>query len=161
MADLKPKQTWILHPFGTGVYKFALGVPQCLELERKWGSIGKIAGDVMVGRIALGSGGDGNPFSPDAESSVGSPFHSAVSVPMLRDLLIQGLIGGNHGVEEGVEATVNPRRAKELVDTYGPPERPVEEAWNVAAALVYAVMMGVDPQPETAAGVVERGDDGR
>lgn len=146
--ELPPRQTWIMHPFGTGVYKFALGIPQCLELEKGGDGIGKIASDVMIGRIAVGTKADANPFSPEATGSIGNPFHAAIGVPMLRAVLTQGLIGGNYGIEDGQEVKVSPRRAKELVDLYGPPARPIEEAWDVAAALMYAVMVGVEPKPE-------------
>lgn len=144
--ELAPKQTWIMHPFGTGLYKFHIGLAQCTELENFVGNgFAAIAGDVMVGRIAVGTKADANPFSHEATGSVGNPFRAIISVPLLRRILIQALIGGNYGLEDGLEVEVSPRRAQQLVDLYGPPERPVEESWDVAAALMYAIMVGIDP----------------
>ena len=144
----KPLQTWIRASFGLGVYKFFLDLPQAIELERFAGKgFFAIVGEVLAGRVAVE-----NPSSPlrlgEYASTIGNPFNGELGFALLRQILIQGLIGGGEGIVDGEKVKVTPKMALDLVNTYGPPVRPLEETWEIAAELMYAAMCGIEPYPD-------------
>lgn len=74
-------------------------------------------------------------------------------VQHVREVIRLGLIGGNGGMVDGVEQEVGPIRAKQLVDLYVYPARPLAESLSVAWKILNAAVMGVelkkkaDPEP--------------
>lgn len=136
-------------PFGDGIYKMALGDAQLYELEHgprtvripigdrgaevevtplrpNFGAptraIYEIFAGIMSGRIEA----DG--------ATIGNAFQSAASMTDIVTIVRLGLIGG--GCSEA--------KAAKLVRDYGPPNRPLNELWEIAAALVYAALCGVE-----------------
>lgn len=119
--------------FADGSYTFALPLPRIDELQRKTGvGIGGLFARVLKGCVPVGN---------DIVLAPGSAEFYAVD---LTETIRQGLIGGNHGLVDGNEIEVSPVLANKLVDNYVL-DRPMVEIWNIAAAILGAVVMGYDP----------------
>lgn len=123
-------------PIGNGVYRMELGTMEIFELEtgmvpgggpRQLGAtprpIHLILSSLMSGRIEDGEGG-----------TVGNPFASIASEGDIRNVVRLGLIGGGMDKDD----------AREIVNKFSPPHRPLSELHDIAAALVYAHIVGVD-----------------
>jgi hypothetical protein len=131
-----PKLTYLeAQPLGDGVYKMELGRDQIVELE--------------TGRVPHMGGlrrGDLTPkpiyaifssiMSGRMEGGVGNPFASHAASADICNVVRLGLEGG------GMESD----KAARLVQDYSPPNRPLNELWDIAAALVYAHLNGVDEE---------------
>lgn len=137
--------------FGDGKYRFWLPLPQALELERKCGAP---AGDkpavgkslfTIFDQIAAGLG-----LMPD-ESAVYMGGGAAM-ITDVREVIRLGLIGGNHGVVDGVEVEVGPIRARELVEAYVYPARPLIEGQNAAWAILRAAISGIQVKKKAEGG---------
>lgn len=126
--------------FGDGEYRFELPLPQLLELERLTGAgIFPLYGRVMRGRFE-GPGG-----------SFGFAMDGQAGAKDLRETIRLALIGGGEAFIDGAVAKVDSHRALQLVDLYCPPVAPAEGAWNLAAAILDAVVHGRDrPEPSKA-----------
>lgn len=136
-------------PFADGVYKMALGPAELYELEH---------GPRAV-RIPIGDGGGTVEVTPMRANfgapkrgvyevfasimsgrieangtTIGNAFQSTASVDDITTIVRLGLIGGGMKADE----------ARALVASNGPPHRPLNELWEIAAALVYAVLCGID-----------------
>lgn len=118
--------------FGDGAYTFWLGLPQIIELERKTGNKSVFAiYDQLGAGLAL---------SDDAPMYLGG---GSAMVTDIRETIRLGLIGGNSGLVDGEEVEVGPNRARELVETYVYPERPLVEGMHVAWAILHAAIHGI------------------
>lgn len=127
--------TEITLPFADGTYRFWLPIPQVNELESKLASFG---GPVsMFGlewqlrqSISLAANGDA------VFAGGGDAVAKAV-----RETIRLGLIGGGFAVVDDDKVEVGPNRAKELLEAYVYPARPLAEAaalaWRVLAAAIY------------------------
>lgn len=119
--------------FADGEYTFALPLAQISELQRKTGvGIGGLLQRVMKGCAVVEGEIFGNPMLAE--------FYAVDLVETIR----QGLIGGNHGVVNGEEIKVPPLLANKLLEAYVLAQ-PLSESWNVAAAVLGAVVIGYDP----------------
>lgn len=132
-------------PFGDGTYRMALGDAEIRELETglhlenrgTYSVATKVCHNprpiyetfamIMSGRIES----DG--------TTVGNAFQSGASMGDIQRIIVLGLVGGGMDRDE----------AWELVRRNGPPHVPLNDQWEIAAALVYAVLCGID---ETAGG---------
>lgn len=123
--------------FADGAYLFKLGLPQIAELQTKCGTpsqkvgIGEIFARVLKGRYSRVDGG-----------SIGLPEEGAYHVEDLLETIRLGLLGGNHGLVNGVPVTVDPLSARRLVEAYCYPARPLSESWTLAAAILSATIIG-------------------
>ncbi len=130
-------------PFAGGVHRFELGAAQIIELEtgrtmrtglRQVGVVPKpiyatFAG-IMSGRL------------PDADGgTIGNPFASQASAIDIQNVVRLGLEGG--GMDAG--------EAARLVRENSPPHKPMSELWDIAAALVYAHIEGVEQDEQASA----------
>lgn len=133
-------QTWIDLPFADGYYKFCFDYDQILELERRADmGIGAIYGRIYRGRYGI-------------EEAAVALDGGAYRLKDLADVVLFALIGGNHGVVDGVEVKVSPTRAKELVDRYllSPTDQRAVliETWSLAFKALNALVMGHDPDAQ-------------
>lgn len=134
-------QTRVEMPFGDGEYVFWLPLPQVVELER-------VTGRPMLAieeslRQAIGGAADGE------LSFLGGGSAHAKDV---LDVLRLGLIGGNSGMVHDEEVEVGPIRAKQLVEQYAYPARPLSEgvvqAWRVLSAAIFGVELKKKAEPD-------------
>lgn len=116
-------------PFGDGLYRFFFPMPTINEFERKHGSF--LAAEYHL-CTAIGFDEKRKPVF------VGG---SDVKADLCRDVLRLGLIGGSKAMVNEEIQEIGPQRARELVETYAYPARPLEEtallAWQVLTAAVY------------------------
>lgn len=137
-------QTWIQLPFADGEYLFRLGLAQIVELERKCDAgIGRIYGRTRAGRLG---------FDP-AEAL---PDEGEYRFPELVEIIRQSLIGGGAGMVDGVDTTVTPVRANQLVETYllGATDQrlALTRIWALAFAILHALVEGYTPPKKDAPG---------
>jgi hypothetical protein len=124
--------------FADGEYRFWLPLPQVVELERKTGDTSiLVIEERLRGAIGVEQG--------DGEPSFVFLGGGAAMVGDVRETLRLGLIGGNSGMVEGEEVEVGPGLAKQLVDNYVYPARPLAEgvvlAWRVLHAAIHGVQL--------------------
>jgi len=125
--------------FADGRYLFRLGLSQIGELQTKCGAgLGAIFARVMAGRYIIEATG----------ASFGNPSEAAWFSQDLTETIRLGLIGGGSGEVNGSPVKVDPILARRLVETYGPPARPMSEAWTIAAAVLGACVEGYSPPGE-------------
>lgn len=135
--------TKVSFAFGDGEYTFWLPMPQVIELQRKCGLIdndGKLHPKSILtifDQIQDGMGSDG-------EGAVLWIGGGGVLPNEVNEVLRLGLIGGNNGMVDGAEIQVGPIRAKELVDLYGFPARPLSEVMAHAWRVLHAAIVGID-----------------
>lgn len=126
-----------------GEYEFQLRLAGVVAIEEKAGcGIGAVYGQIMRGRFRFD---DGKEF--------GAPPEAAFSLPVLLEVVRQGLIGGGKGISDGVEISVSALKANLLIDRYLNPDNGgvLMEAWNLAAAVIDALVEGVDELSEASA----------
>lgn len=124
--------------FGDGEYRFWFTLPQIVELERKCGGKSVFA---MYDAMGAGLGLNGD-----------APVYLGGSTPMvteIRETIRLGLIGGNSGLVDPQECEVGPIRARELVDAYTFPNRPLIEGLHVAWSILHAAINGIDLKKKT------------
>lgn len=127
-------------PFADGTYRFRLGLAQIAELQTKCGvGIGGLYARLLRGRYVLDSVSLG--LTTEAE------FHIADVVEPIR----QGLIGGRQGEVDGVAVEVTSTTAARLIENYlcakdGTFQVPLREAWNLAVAIIAALIEGYTPK---------------
>lgn len=129
-------QTWADIAFADGEYRFALGLQQISELEKKCDAgLGRIYARTLAARFGL---------KPDEVVPTEAEYRFSELVEVIR----QGLIGGGQGQVDGSEVKVSSIRANELVNAYllTPATRnPVRETWALAAAILSALIEGYSP----------------
>lgn len=112
--------------FGDGTYTFRLPLVLVNELQRKTGKgIGKLFATVLKGRYVLPDGG-----------GFGMPTEAEYAVGDLLETIRLGLLGGGRGTVNGEEVKVDPALAQSLMETYCYPARPLNEAWELATAIL-------------------------
>lgn len=119
--------------FADGRYMFRLNIAGISELQEKAGvGFGEVFARLLAGRYKDGEGG-----------SFGMPTEGRWFIRDLTETIRLGLIGGGQGEVDGEPVEVTPIIANRLVTAYvlG---RPLKEAWNLAAAIVYATVEGVE-----------------
>jgi hypothetical protein len=127
-------------PFADGIYSFRLGLAQIAELQAKCDvGIGGLYARLLRGRYVIDSAALG--LATEAE------FHLADVIEPIR----QGLIGGRRGAVDGQPVEVTPIVAARLVEHYvcardGTLQLPLREAWNLAVAIVAALVEGYAPK---------------
>lgn len=120
--------------FGDGEYRFWLPLPQVFELERACDcSVLEIEERLRGG---IGQTADGIPHFLGGGTA---------SVKEIRETIRLGLIGGNSGMVDGQEVEIDPLRAKQLLDLYCYPARPLAEgaalAWLILSSAIYGVRL--------------------
>lgn len=127
-------ETAIIANFADGQYRFWLPLPQVFELERNCDT-SLLA---MEERLRAGIG-------QDAEGRAVFLGGGSAGVKEIRETIRLALIGGNHAVIDGEQAEVGPIRAKELVDAYTFPSRPLAEsaalAWDILSAAIFGIRL--------------------
>ena len=142
VAQPAPKVTYLAaQPFAGGTYRMELGPDQIMEIEtgmsrssdhmvtmqRYFGvkpmPIFELFSHIMSGRVEQGEG------------SIGNPFRSGASMALISNVVRLALIGGGE---------CSPADARQLVADNAPPHCPLQELWNIAAAVMYATLVGID-----------------
>lgn len=131
-------QTHVELFFGDGQYTFRLGLRQIVAIEDKCASpIGEVFARLLKGRYNTG------------DVTFGMPTEGGFKLADCVEVIRQGLIGGASGMVDGEPVIVTPLTANALIDVYIV-TRPLQEAWNIAAAVMSALVVGYAP-PEAAA----------
>lgn len=139
-SPASPPPTSIDLPFADGTYRFKLGLAQIAELQAKCGiGIGGLYARLLRGRYVIDTVSLG--LTTEAE------FHLGDVVEPIR----QGLIGGRRGEVDGAAVEVTSIVAARLVENYlcgkdGTLQVPLREAWNLAVAIVAALIEGYTPK---------------
>lgn len=135
--------TAVTFSFADGEYRFWLPMPQVIELQRKCGQTdndGKLFPKSILtifDQISEGMGQDGT-------GNVLWIGGGAALPNECNEVLRLGLIGGNNALVDDAEVQVGPNRAKELVELYGYPARPLSEVMANAWRVLHAAIVGVD-----------------
>ena len=119
--------------FADGRYRFWLALPHIIELERKTGNKSVFA---IYDQLGAGLGLEG-----DSAVYLGG---GAAMITDIRETIRLGLIGGNNAVVDGQQVEVGPIRARELVDLYTFPNRPIIEGAHIAWSILHAAITGID-----------------
>jgi hypothetical protein len=121
-------------PFADGEYTFALKLPQLLELERATGDTSILTLEQRL-NAAIGLDGEEAVF-------IGG---GAAMITDVREIIRLALMGGGSAVTDAGEIEIGPVRAKQLVDAYVCPARPLDEgivlAWRILSAVIYGVRL--------------------
>lgn len=125
-------ETAITAKFADGEYRFWLPLPQVFELERSVGSLLAVEERLRPGLVQTDDG--------DLAFLGGG----SATVKEIRETIRLGLIGGNSAMIDGEEIGVGPIRAKELLDTYVYPERPLGESAALAFSILSAAIRGIE-----------------
>jgi hypothetical protein len=127
-------ETAVTAEFADGEYRFWLPLPQMVALERACGDTSILTLEERL-RAAVGQDGDKDVFLGGGWAMVAD----------IRETIRLALIGGNHGLVGGEEIEVGPIRAKQLVDEYVCPARPMSEgvvlAWRILFAMVFGARL--------------------
>ncbi|HVH49964.1 MAG TPA: hypothetical protein VM760_08840 [Sphingomicrobium sp.] len=141
--------TAVTFAFADGEYRFWLPMPQVIELQRKCGMLdndGRLHPKSILtifDQISEGMGQDGS-------GNVLWLGGGSVLANEVNEVLRLGLIGGNNALIDGQEVTVGPNRAKELVEQYGFPARPLSEVMAHAWRVLHAAIVGIDVKKKEA-----------
>lgn len=128
-----------------GRYTFRLPMSALIAIETKANAgIGEIYARTLAGRYA----DEGMEFVVHLEAR----YRYAELLEIIR----QGLIGGNSGFVDGQQIKVSSLLANHLIATYvsADNDNPVEQAWKLAASVLYACVQGYEP----AAGDVKKNE---
>lgn len=121
--------------FADGEYTFALPLERIDELQIKCGiGIGGLYARVIKGFVR-------DPVTGQVMTAPGAAEFYALD---LIETLRQGLIGGGKGIVNGAEVKVTPQVANQLLRNYVL-DRPLNESWSMAAAILGACIIGYDP----------------
>lgn len=137
-------ETAVTLPFADGEYRFWLGLPQLVELERACGDTSILTLEERL-RGSIGVEADDFVFAGGG----------AAMIRDVRHIIRLGLIGGNQAVIDGEQSEVGPIRAGQIIDAYVCPARPLEEAvvlaWRILHSVIYTVRLKkkATAKPET------------
>ena len=134
-------QNFIDLEFADGEYRFAFGLEQIDELQAKCKGDGI---GLIYSRIIQGAG-----RGPD-NTVILQPTNASFRAEDLYETIRLGLIGGGSGEVNEQEIKVDARLARRLMKNYVY-NRPLVEAWQLAASIMLAVISGYTP-PEDEAG---------
>lgn len=136
--------TAVTTEFGDGSYRFWLPLPQVFELERSCGDTSILAIEEKL-RASVGY---------DDEGKVSFVGGGVATVKEIRETIRLALIGGNSGMIDGEEVEIGPIRAKQLVDLYCYPARPLAEnaalAWLILSSAIFGVRLKKKAEGEEA-----------
>ena len=122
--------------FADGEYRCWLPLPQIFELERNCGDVSILILEERM-RMAIGQ-------EPETGEFVFTGGGAAMTKD-IRETIRLGLIGGNHAITDAGQIEVGPLKAKDLVDAYVYPARPLGEglviAWRILSAAVFGVQL--------------------
>lgn len=124
--------------FADGKYRFWLPVTRAIELERK---LAPLTIAEMHSRLLESCG-------LQSDGSWVYVAGRAISLEAVREVIRIALIGGNCGHTDEGEIEVGPQLAKELVDSYVFPERPLDEAFALATGILDAAVRGIQLKKE-------------
>ena len=125
--------TAITLPFADGQYRFWLPLPQVFEVERKTNDTSILVLEERM-RAAIGVDEDGSfVFTGGGAAMVGD----------VTQVIRCALIGGDSSLVDGTEGDVGPLLAKQLVDGYVYPARPLAEGVVLAWRILHAAINGV------------------
>ena len=134
-------ETSVQLPFADGQYRFWLGLPQIVALERACADTSILTIEERM-RAAIGQDGDEFVFLGGG----------AAMIADVRETIRLAIIGGNHALIDGEEVEVGPIKAKQLVDEYVCPARPLAEgvvlAWRILHATIFGVRLDAKKKPE-------------
>ncbi|TZG25578.1 gene transfer agent family protein [Sphingomonas montanisoli] len=147
-AGLLSLPTDIILPFADGSYKFALLLPQQIELEKSCGYIDAAGNQRRKGAIELYADLIAGVAVIEGEV-VCNPHLGRASAFDCREVIRLGLTGGGKGEVNGAEVNVSAIRAKSLVETYVD-TAPIVERWTLALAILRAAVEGYDPPKKAA-----------
>lgn len=135
-------QNFIDLEFADGEYRFALGLEQIDELQLKCADsgIGEIYGRIIEGAVR----------GPDG-TIVLQPMSAGFRAEDLFETIRLGLIGGGSGEVDEQSIKVDPRLARRLMKNYVY-NRPMIEAWQIAASIMLAVVSGYSPPEKSGNG---------
>lgn len=118
--------------FADGTYLFALPAAQIGQLQTKRGVA-----------VTYPDGASG--VRPKTFGTIWREHATGEYDPLdSREIVLQGLIGGNEGTVDGETKPVGPTRAVDLVAAYFDKE-PAEEQWKFATSILMAVAQGFVP----------------
>lgn len=126
--------TEVIAPFADGEYRFWLGLPQLVELERKCGDTSVLVLEERL-RGAIGVDDKGKFTFLGGGSAM---------IADVRETIRLALIGGASGVVDGADIEVGPQRAMQLVETYVCPARPLSEGVVLAWRILHTLLNGAD-----------------
>jgi len=129
--------------FADGEYRFALLLPQQLELEKVCGFVDRDGNQRRRGLVEIYSDVVAGLGVVDGQI-VANPYAGRASAYETREVIRLGLIGGGRGEAAGQAVEVGPNKARELVEAYVD-SRPIVERWTIAAAILKAAVEGFDP----------------
>jgi hypothetical protein len=124
-------ETAVTAEFADGEYRFWLPLPQMVALERACGDTSILTIEERL-RAAVGQDGEAYVFLGGGGAMLAD----------IRETIRLALIGGSHGMVGGEEIEVGPIRAKQLVDEYVCPARPMSEGVVLAWRILYALVFG-------------------
>lgn len=125
-------ETAVTAQFGDGEYLFWLPLPQIIELERLCDTTFLDLHERFEQTLGVHS------ESGDIAYVGGGPSTNAVL-----QIIRLALIGGKAGMVDGQDVEVGPMRAKQLLELYAYPARPLAEATALAGSIVMAAVRGV------------------
>lgn len=119
--------------FADGNYRFKLKLTGINEIQNKCGvGIGAVWSRLASSRL--------NPMGVDA----GVPDEAKFTIADIVEPIRQGLIGGGEGEVDGEPVKVTGLVANRLIENYVF-DRPLQESWSLAYAIVGALVEGFDP----------------
>lgn len=135
--------TFIEQDFGPGRFRFGLHLAQVFELERgpdayRHESLYPRPIGLMYEALNSAIGLQGEEKSP---VWIGG---ASVVVQDIREIIRLALIGGNSCMVDGQESEVGPQRARELVNAYVFPARPLEESVMLAWSILHAAHKAIN-----------------
>lgn len=136
-----PTDIWL--PFADGEYRFALLLPQELELEKVCGFTDAAGNQRRKGMLELYSDVIAGMGVRDGEIVV-DVFNGRASAFDCREIVRLALVGGAKAVIADEEKAISPVRARQLVETYIDPA-PLVERWKLAGKILRAAVEGYDP----------------
>ncbi|GGC23000.1 hypothetical protein GCM10011371_08360 [Novosphingobium marinum] len=128
-------------PFADGTYRFWLTLAPLAELERTLSELAANAPERPASMLGLEWQLRSGISLTEEGKAVYTGAADSSAVKAIRETIRLALVGGNLAIVDGEEREVSPQRAKELVETYVYPERPLGEAaamaWRILGAAVY------------------------
>lgn len=126
-------ETAVSLQFGDGEYRFWLPLPQVFELERSCGDVSLLT---IEERLRAGMG-------QDEQGGFVFAGGGAAMVKEIVETIRLGLIGGNSAMVNEQQSDVGPQRARQLVDLYVYPARPLSEGAVLAWRILHAAIWGI------------------
>jgi hypothetical protein len=122
-------------PFADGIYSFRLTLEGIQEIQSKAGvGFGEVFARLLAGR-----------YDDGTTAGFGLPTEAKWDVRDVINVIRQGLIGGGAADVDGEKIIVDPVTANRLIAMYiGTGAHPWKEAWDLAAAIAFAAVEGIE-----------------